>query len=98
MDSHNSLIEYLLNNANEAIRYRVLTELCDVQESDEVDMLREAILNSERYQKLIHCLKERKEYHGAAIPYCNRRLRMDMVFYTSKTIIGLWDGTQNPLI
>lgn len=76
MDKRKAVIEYFLKNANEAIRYRVLTELCGVHESDEVDMLRETIVNSERYKKLMHCLKERKEYHGATLYAVENSLNM----------------------
>ncbi len=76
MEEHNAVIEYLLNNANDAIRYRVLTELCDVRASDEVDMLRTAIIDSERYKKLILCLKWRKEYHGATLYAAENSLNM----------------------
>lgn len=59
------LIKYLLDNSSSIIGYRVLTELCDNSDSDTVQKYRSEVVCSERVNKLLSCLKNRKEYHGA---------------------------------
>ena len=49
MDRHKYTVEYLLNNGSETIKYRVLTELCAIQNPTEVERLRKAIIDSVRY-------------------------------------------------
>ena len=86
MDRHKYAVEYLLNNASETIKYRVLTELCAIQSPTEVERLRNAIIDSERYKKLLSCLKNRKEYHGATLYAVENALNMliDMGVYYQK--------------
>ena len=83
MDKYKYAIEYLLNNASEAIKYRVLTELCTAQIPIEVESLKKEIIASERYKKLICCLRNRREYHGATIYAVENALNMlvDMGIY-----------------
>lgn len=58
-------IKFLLENSSSIICYRVLTELCDNHNPDTVQKYRSEVTCSERVNKLLGCLKNRKEYHGA---------------------------------
>ena len=57
-------IEYLLESGDIFIRYRTLTELCGMQCQED---LQKKIIHSERAQKILQCLREHKEYHGATL-------------------------------
>lgn len=86
MDGHKYAVEYLLNNANDTIKYRLITEVCAIQNPMEVERLRKAIVDSERYKKLLSCLRDRKEYHGATLYAVENSLNMlvDMGIYYQK--------------
>lgn len=58
-------IKFLMGNSSSIICYRVLTELCDNSAPDTVQRYRSEITCSERVNKLLACLENRKEYHGA---------------------------------
>ena len=86
MDGHKYAVEYLFNNANDTIKYRLITEVCAIQNPMEVERLRKAIVDSERYKKLLSCLRDRKEYHGATLYAVENSLNMlvDMGIYYQK--------------
>lgn len=79
-------IDFLLEKANVAIRYRVLGELCNESNSDDFLRLQEELIQSDRAIKLMECLKNRKEYHGATLYAVENSLNMlaDMGFHYGK--------------
>ena len=75
-NKYGNAIEYLLAKGNVAVRYRVMTELLDNAGSEDIHKLQSELIISERYVKLIDCLKKRKEYHGATIYAIENSLNM----------------------
>lgn len=82
MASYENAIDFLLEKGSIAVRYRVLRELCNHSDTNDLTKLQEELIHSERAVKLITCLKNRKEYHGATLYAVENSLNMlvDMGF------------------
>lgn len=75
-------IDFLIEKGNIAVKYRALRDLYNNPRSDELAKLQEELICSERAVKLLECLKNRKEYHGATLYAVENSLNMlvDMGF------------------
>ena len=69
-------MDFLLKEANTAIRYRVMKELYNDTSSIEYFKLKQELENSERVKKLLEYLINRREYHGATLHAVENSLNM----------------------
>lgn len=53
-----------------------MTELCINYDSKDIKKLKNAVMDSKRYKKLLNCLRERKEHHGANLYAVENPLNM----------------------
>lgn len=86
IEKHAYAMEYLLDNANAIIQYRLITEVQGEEDTERIAALKAEVISSERYSKLVQCLRERKEYHGATLYAVENSLNMliDMGVYYKK--------------
>ena len=82
MQRFESAVEYLTKEANIAIKYRLTKELHKETGSIDFLKLKRKLEESERAKKLLKCLINRKEYHGATLQAVENSLNMliDMGF------------------
>lgn len=71
-----NIIDFLLENADIAIRYRVKRDLCEYIGENELNKLRKELECSPKVIHLLECLKIHKEYHGATLFAVENSLNM----------------------
>lgn len=59
--------ETLRRESGVAIKYRIISELYDEENSEECFKLKQELENSERANKMLWYLRNRKEYHVASL-------------------------------
>lgn len=75
-EMNNNVIDFLLDKSEIAIKYRVIRDLCENQNTNEFNMLQDELMHSERVIRLLACLKNHKEYHGASLYAVENSLNM----------------------
>jgi len=76
MTTNNNVIDFLLDKSDVAIKYRVIRDLCEDTNSNELYRAQDILINSERVIHLLECLKNHKEYHGATLYAVENSLNM----------------------
>lgn len=68
--------EILLKEANIAIKYRVMREVCNLCDNAKLTQLRQELKDLKKAKKLLVCLANKKEYHGATIYAAENSINM----------------------
>lgn len=63
-EQYGNAIDFLMQKGNPSIQYRTLRELCEQHNLDEYA---EKLIHSGRAKKILDCLHNHKEYHGATL-------------------------------
>lgn len=73
-----NVVNFLLDNSDVAIRYRVKRDLCENTDVNELNKVQNELVDSKRVIHLLDCLKNHKEYHGATLYAVENSLNMQM--------------------